>query len=100
MSHASPRRKLALLLLLAFFAAPWATMAGERAGSHRPPQSAAVEPWDLAGRLWRLLSRVWSATGCHIDPSGRCIPDTGTAPAATPQGDEGCNIDPGGRCVS
>ncbi len=100
MSHVSLRRKLAFLLLLAFFAAPWATVAGERSGSQRPLQSAAVESLNLAGRLWRLLTRVWSETGCMIDPGGRCIPGTGDAPAATTQGDEGCQIDPSGRCVS
>ena len=98
MPHASLRRKLAFLLLLAFFAAPWATLAGEKTG--RPPQSAAVEPLSLAGRLWRFLTHVWSASGCQIDPSGRCIAGTGAAPAATTRGDEGCEIDPNGRCVS
>ena len=97
MPHASLRRKLAFFLLLAFFAAPWPTLAGDRP---QPQQSAAVEPLELAGRLWRLLARAWSEEGCHIDPSGRCLPGTGGAPAATTQGDEGCNIDPNGLCAS
>ena len=98
MSHASLRRKLAFFLLFAFFAAPWATLAGERAG--RPSQATAVEPLNLASSLWQFLTRIWSPTGCNIDPDGRCIPGTGDAPAATSQSDTGCNIDPSGRCVS
>ena len=78
---------------------PWATLAGERPGG-QPRHSASVEPLDLAGRLWRFLTRVWHETGCRIDPSGVCLPGTGDAPTATTQSDTGCMIDPDGRCAS
>ena len=98
MTHASLRRKLAFLLLLAFFAVPWVTVAGERPGAQ--PQFAAVVPFDFAGRLWRLLARVWGEEGCRLDPDGQCLPETGNAPTATTRGDEGCRLDPNGRCAS
>jgi hypothetical protein len=38
-----------------------------------------------------FLSSLWSESGCHIDPNGRCI---------APQTDEGCRIDPNGGCIT
>jgi hypothetical protein len=99
MFTASLRRKLAFLLLVAFFAAPWATASELRSGDVRAAQ-AAPKPLDLFGRLWGFLTRVWSETGCNVDPFGRCIPGTTDEQPPTTEGDEGCNVDPLGRCGS
>lgn len=74
---ATPRR-LALclvLVVLAFTAAP-----------------AGAVPFDtgvLLGKLREILSFVWAANGCEIEPNGRC----GTLSAPN-----GCEVDPLGRC--
>lgn len=68
-------RKVLLLLLLALLAAPLAS-----ADPFRPATAVSAAPPDLLGRLWSLLTAVWSETGCHIDPDGRCIPGTAQEP--------------------
>lgn len=45
--------------------------------------------------LWGLLTGVWSANGCEVDPNGRCLPGPAAASA-----DNGCEVDPSGRCRS
>ena len=87
MTRISPRRKIALLLLLAFLAVPWAAWAGS-------PQSGGLSSPGLVRHVWGLLTSLWSEIGCHIDPSG-CAATT-TSPAADGHGDIGCNIDPSG----
>lgn len=50
---------------------------------------AAAQP-ALLDQARSFLFSVWSETGCHIDPSGKCAPST----------DEGCHIDPSGGCLT
>ena len=59
--------------------------------------------------LWGSLASLWSAAGCELDPSGRCVSSrAGTAPAyagrgtgrlVNVRGAAGCEIDPSGRSV-
>jgi hypothetical protein len=96
MSSLSLHRKTLLLLLCAILAAPWATAAPQR--SH-PPQAVAPSSLDLLGRSWSFLKGLWSATGCDIDPDGRCITrPTQVSQPKSLRSSEGCDIDPSGRC--
>jgi hypothetical protein len=88
-------RKVALLLLVAVLAAPWASAAAPRQSEARPAQAAA-SPQELLNRLWTFLKIAWSETGCMIDPSGRCVPE----PRPQAETDTGCRIDPSGGCSS
>jgi len=96
MSSLSLPRKTLLLLLCAILVAPWAAAAAPRSEA---PKGAIPAPLDLLSRTWGLLKSLWSAEGCGIDPSGRCI--TGTTQGLQPRSlwsAEGCGIDPDGRC--
>jgi len=91
------RKIVALLLLAAFLAAPWASAASpprETSKTARPEPAARA----LLSRVQAFLSSVWTKIGCGIDPSGLCT----TAPAEDPQiqSDIGCGIDPDGQCHS
>jgi len=78
----STLRKVAVLLLLAaFLAAPWAS-AGPRTERSRPARTETA----LLSHAWTFLESLWNKTGCHIDPSGGCVP----APPAAPAGYTGC----------
>lgn len=70
--------------------------------------SLAAAPATLLDPFWSFLSSVWSETGCHIDPSGKCAPTTDTglridpdgaaqASQAGPETDTGHIMDPDGR---
>jgi hypothetical protein len=91
MSASLFRRMLTVLVLSLVLTAPWSSAAGLPGESVRPVKTAEVSP-DLFGRIWNILSKLWSEEGCYIDPDGRC----GARPAATP--DSGCYIDPDGNC--
>ncbi|HWM93489.1 MAG TPA: hypothetical protein VN493_22195 [Thermoanaerobaculia bacterium] len=95
MHQASFHRKAVIFLLLATFAAPWASAAGSRSDEARAAKEAGPS-LSLLGRISSFLTRIWSETGCHIDPSGGCAPE----PRPTSWSDEGCMIDPNGRCRS
>ncbi|HEX3525899.1 MAG TPA: hypothetical protein VH988_02435 [Thermoanaerobaculia bacterium] len=96
MSIPSFRRLSLLLLLFLALTVPRVTAAGQSRDVRQPVASQAA-PADLLGHLWSFLANIWLKSGCYIDPSGRCTPQT-----ATPvrQGDEGCYIDPDGRCAT
>jgi hypothetical protein len=82
-------RVVALLLVLVV-ATPWAAAAA-------PTDHGRFDIATPLVRLWSWLAHVWAKNGCMIDPGGRCLPGTSTAPV--PAGSEnGCGIDPGGRC--
>lgn len=49
--------------------------------------------WSLLVDFWNVLTSVWEAEGCKIDPYGGCI-------TSTPNTDAGCKIDPFGGCGS
>lgn len=98
MHHASPRRKIVLLLLAALLIAPWASAAPRPGSARTASLSGEIGIPDFLSRAWKLLAGAWAKEGCHIDPSGRC----GSAPVAPSPlpTKEGCQIDPGGRCKS
>ncbi len=93
------RLTLLTLLILLAIALPtsWAAAAGTRVPS--AAWGAALSPPDLLLQAWSLLGRLWADTGCHIDPSGHCVPAAGQP--VVPQGrtDEGCHLDPNGHCA-
>ncbi|HWM92757.1 MAG TPA: hypothetical protein VN493_18480 [Thermoanaerobaculia bacterium] len=93
MPYTSFHRKVVVFLLLAILAVPWASAAGPRTDESRA-EKAATLPLEPLSRLWSFLTSIWSETGCHIDPNGRCAPE----PRPTSWADEGCHIDPNGRC--
>jgi hypothetical protein len=97
MPISSLRRKTALLLLTSLLALPWAATATPRPESPRRAEAAASAFLDVLARAWSLFTGVLNKEGCHIDPSGRCIP---AEPPSTIQTDTGCHIDPNGRCSS
>ena len=100
-------RSVVFVLILGLYlclAAPVATAAEHRAPASRGHRAFLIVPESLQG----FLVSIWSKTGCHIDPLGRCSQDhatTGAAPppssggSATANLDEGCAIDPWGACV-
>lgn len=96
MHHASPRRKIVLLLLAALLIAPWASAAPRYGNAHPVNLSGELGIPDFLSRAWKLLAGVWTKEGCNIDPDGRC----GSAPVAPSPLPikEGCHIDPDGRC--
>lgn len=49
----------------------------------------------VVASIWNLLTAVWGANGCSLDPNGRCL---GDEPTTSP--DNGCGMDPDGRCLS
>lgn len=82
-------RKIFVFVVLAILALPWVSAAGPRQEEVRPVVSVS----ELLGRLWDLVTGVWSADGCRIDPSG-CTPE----PPPLDGVDSGCHIDPNGGC--
>jgi hypothetical protein len=70
------------------------------------------QPQGLISSLWGALTSFWSAAGCEIDPSGKCVSSHGATLPARPgrglrqerlvnvRGAAGCEIDPNGRLVS
>lgn len=91
MRNASIRRKITLLVVVVGLAAPWETASA--AGLLRENPRAEPAVLEILGRLWSVVQGVFSKTGCHIDPSGRC-----TQPPSS-QTKAGCNIDSNGRCT-
>lgn len=77
MSSPSLRCKVIVLLLCALLTASGAF--------------AAPVPLEILSRAWGLITSLWTKTGCHIDPLGRCTPE----PQKT-----GCGVDPNGGCVA
>jgi hypothetical protein len=98
MRHASPRRKIVLLLLAALLIAPWASAAPRHGSAHPVSLSKEIGAPDFLSRAWNLLAGAWTKTGCHIDPDGQCG-SASVAPNPLPT-KEGCQIDPSGRCNS
>jgi hypothetical protein len=97
MHHASSRRKIVFLLLIAaLLIAPWASAAPRHGSAHPMSLSGELGITDFLSRAWNLLAGAWTKEGCNIDPSGRCG-STLTAPSPLPI-KEGCHIDPDGRC--
>ena len=88
MTSSSLRRRIAVLLVSAFFLVSSVSAAG--------PCSTA-EPMGFLTRLWSALISIWSAAGCSADPYGGGCPN-GTGAPESP--DEGCSADPYGRCLS
>jgi hypothetical protein len=69
---------------------------------------APGQPQGFFASLWGSLTSLWSANGCELDPSGRCITSRGTAPAhagrgtgrlVNVRGANGCEIDPDGLTI-
>ena|SRR6185436_8364545 len=87
MFRPSRRRATFLLLLALALVGPW-TAAAEAAGR---AESAWLQPWELAGRFWASLVKLWGESGCSLDPSCAC--------GAGSQAENGCTVDPDGRCA-
>jgi len=87
MRSASLCTKVVVLALTLTLTVPWCAAA-----------APAAEPPDLLGRLWQLVTSLWSDIGCHIDPSGNCGAALTVEPPATSNGDSGCHLDPSGSC--
>lgn len=83
MLSTSLRRKVILLLLVAVLAVPWAALAGPPTGHLRAVEANVPVHPDFFGGLWSWLTRLWSETGCSIDPLGHCIPGTRIGRAKT-----------------
>ena len=98
MHHASPRRKIVLLLVAVLLIAPWASAAPRPGSVHPASLSGELGIPDFLNQVWKLFAGAWTKEGCNIDPSGRCG-STPVAPSPLPT-KEGCHIDPSGRCVS
>jgi hypothetical protein len=96
MHHASPRRKIVLLLLAALLIAPWASAAPRHGSVHSASLSAELGIPEFLSRAWKLLAGAWTKEGCNIDPDGRCR----SVPAPVNSLDTGCHIDPNGQCNS
>jgi hypothetical protein len=89
--------RIALALLVALALATTAVSAvPPSAAAPRTSRMADAAPMDFFVRLWSLLTSAWSKNGCQVDPSGRCLPDTGSVMTT---GDNGCGIDPDGHCL-
>jgi hypothetical protein len=97
MSTPSVRRKVLVLLLLSSVLTAPGAFAGRRLERPRPVNGAELAPLALVSRAWSLLTSLWSKTGCHIDPDGRCVSEP---IQPLPTADAGCNIDPNGGCGS
>lgn len=95
MPNTSSPRRVVVLLLLAILAVPLIATAGP--DREHPRQEGAFLALDHLGRLWNLLQSAWGETGCRIDPSGGCAPDTNQEPQPGSETDEGHMIDPDGR---
>lgn len=92
MSRIPLARRAVILLLILAIAAPLAA-----APVHRSERVRFEAAAPLAS-LWSWLAQALAKNGCLIDPHGRCLPDTGAAPAPPAGTDNGCGIDPDGRC--
>ena len=99
------RRTLKVLALVAGVATlvPWGPVSALPLGG-----PAAGQPQGFFASLWGSLTSLWSANGCELDPSGRCIASRGTAPAdagrgtgrlVNVRGANGCELDPDGRVI-
>jgi hypothetical protein len=91
------RRKFLVLLLAAALVAPWASAAGAKPETATKATSPASH--GLLARAWSLLTSLWSATGCQIDPNGRCVPAAVQGAQPKLDADTGCAIDPSGLCI-
>jgi hypothetical protein len=82
--------------------APWAPVSAR-------PLGGTPQPPGILASLWGNLVSLWSAAGCELDPSGKCVsnhgslapahPGTGRGRLVTARGAAGCEIDPDGRCA-
>ena len=89
MSLQSPRRTLAVAVLLAVLAIPALPAQPLPAGLH----GASVPSLDhLLTRLWSYVEGLFEKEGASIDPDGR----NSAPPAPGTGGDEGASIDPDG----
>lgn len=77
-------RKILLVLVLSILIVPWASAAGTVSGN---PESSKGSLSGLLVEAWSFVLTLWSDTGCHIDPDGRCV---------RIEVDSGCHIDPSG----
>jgi len=93
MATALFRRKTFILLLLIVLTPPWASATGSPAAQPGPAALSSLVSLDVLSFAWRFLSNPWRKEGCHIDPSGACLP------LSTSVNTEGCRIDPDGHCA-
>jgi len=94
MSKSPLRRTTLVLLLVGLLTASLASAAVRQAA----PKTAAPSAIEILARTWSFLTRLWSETGCDVDPDGRCV--NNSVRPVPPQGREGCTGDPNGRCVN
>ena len=92
MSRIPLARRAVILLLILAVATPLAAAPVQRSDQVRFEAAAPL------ASLWSWLANAWTKNGCLIDPNGRCLPGTGTAPAPPAGADNGCGLDPNGRC--
>ncbi len=90
------RLRFTALVLAAALAVPCAAAAAPNPG--RQPAASG-----LLGQIWLVLSSFWGAgvtpdDGCHMDPSGGCLPRN-AAPVPTIILKDGCHMDPDGACL-
>ncbi len=88
------RRRFTIGLLLALALLP-AWPAAASSGGIEPAWSRALQPLDLALRLWEALAGLWAESGCTVDPSGTCF----AGPSDSATGEAGCSLDPSGTCA-
>ena len=77
--------------------------------SARPLATPQGHAPGILASLWGDLASLWGATGCSLDPNGKCVSNPGGSAPARPgagasrpvalRGATGCSIDPNGRCV-
>ena len=85
------RRAAAVLVLGLTLLSPWAAAAQphDRTAHHSGHSAVQVEQ-GVWGKVWWVLTSLWSKNGMSIDPNGLL--------SGQPTADAGCSPDPNGRC--
>src|SRR4051794_17450556 len=100
MSSPSFRRAAVVLVLGLTFLSPWASASGPRSrAAHRSGPSVVQEEQGVWGKVWGILTSLWSKYGGSADPNG-LLGGQPTTSSSTAFCDNGMSIDPNGRCVS
>ena len=93
MPRFSVRRKVAVLLLGALLAAPWALRSEPQNRPRlRARQLPAIE--GLLGHFWQFLSGIWIKNGASPDPNGGTSQTTSSS--SSDNSDAGASADPNG----
>jgi hypothetical protein len=96
MTRFSGRRKIAVLFLGLFLAAPWASALEPQGRPEPRTERFTIEPvHGLLAGLWEFLSSIWVKAGCSADPNGGCASQPVGGGSSTTS-DAGGSLDPDG----